>query len=179
MKNKRVIYLTQAAVIAALYAVLTILQSTLLPGTVSNDIQFRASEILCVLAFFMPAAVPGLTIGCLLANLLAGLGAVDLIMGPLASLLAALTMWLLRNVRIKGIPFVGLLMPAVWNGLIVGAEIAIFFTDGGFALPVFLTSAAFVAIGELAVLCVLGLPFTILLDKNGKKWGVTAEPKAK
>ena len=174
MKNQKVLWLTQAAVIAALYATLTILQNTLLPGTVSNDIQFRVSEALCVLAFFTPAAVPGLTIGCLLANVLAGLGAIDLILGPLASLLAALTMWLLRNVRIKGIPFAGLLMPAVWNALIVGAEIAIFFTDGGFTVPAFLTAAGFVAIGELAVLFVLGLPFTILLDRNGKKWGITA-----
>lgn len=167
MKNQKLIYLTQGAVIAALYAVLTILQSTLLPGTVSGDIQFRASEILCVLAFFTPAAIPGLTIGCLLANILAGLGAVDLIIGPLASLLAALTMWLLRNVRIKGIPFAGLLMPALWNGLLVGFEIAVFFTDGGFTVPVFLTSAAFVAIGELAVLFILGLPFCKVIEKTG------------
>lgn len=174
MKNQKIILITHGAIIAALYAVLTILQNTLLPGTVSADIQFRVSEALCVLAFFTPAAVPGLTIGCLLANILAGLGAVDLIIGPLASLLTALTMWLLRNVRIKKIPFAGLLMPAVWNGLLVGFEIAVFFTDGGFTMPVFLTSAGFVAIGELAVLFVLGLPFTILLDRNGKKWGITS-----
>ena len=174
MKNKKLIYLTQGAMIAALYAVLTILQSALLPGTVSADIQFRVSEILCVLAFFTPAAVPGLTIGCLLANILAGLGAVDLILGPLASLLAALTMWLLRRVRVKGVPVVGLLMPAVWNGLLVGFEIAFFFTDGGFTVPVFLTAAGFVAIGELAVLFVLGLPFTVFLAKKGSKIGLDA-----
>ena len=167
MKNKNLINLTQGAVIAAMYVALTFLQSALLPGTVSGDIQFRASEILCVLAFFTPAAIPGLTIGCLLANILAGLGAADLIFGPLASLLAALTMWLLRNVRIKGIPFAGLLMPAVFNGLLVGAEIAIFFTDGGFTIPVFLTSAGFVAIGELAVLFILGLPFCKVIEKTG------------
>jgi len=167
MKNPKLINLAQGAVIAALYAVLTILQSTLLPGTVSADIQFRASEILCVLAFFTPAAIPGLTIGCLLANILAGLGAIDLIIGPLASLLAALTMWLLRKVRIKGVPFAGLLMPALWNGLLVGFEIAFFFTDGGFTIPVFLTSAGFVAIGELAVLFILGLPFCKLIEKTG------------
>ncbi len=167
MRNKNVVRLTQAAVIAALYAVLTIAQSTLLPGTVSGDIQFRVSEILCVIAFFTPAAIPGLTVGCLLANLLAGLGAIDLILGPLASLLAALTMWLLRNVRIKGVPAAGLLMPALWNGLIVGFEIAFFFTDGGFTIPVFLTAGGFVALGELAVLFVLGLPFCKVIEKTG------------
>ena len=164
MKNKKLLYITEGAVIAALYAVLTIGQSTLLPGTVSGDIQFRASEVLCVLAFFTPAAIPGLTIGCLLANILAGLGAVDLIFGTLASLLAALTMWLLRNVRVAGLPVAGLLMPAVWNGLLVGLEIAIFFTDGGFTLPVFLTSAGFVALGELAVLIILGVPMYLLIE---------------
>lgn len=164
MKNKKLLYITEGAVIAALYAVLTIGQSTLLPGTVSGDIQFRASEVLCVLAFFTPAAIPGLTIGCLLANILAGLGAVDLIFGTLASLLAALTMWLLRNVRIFKLPVAGLLMPAVWNGLLVGLEIAIFFTDGGFTLPVFLTSAGFVALGELAVLIILGVPMYLLIE---------------
>lgn len=167
MRNKNVVRLTQAAVIAALYAVLTIAQSTLLPGTVSGDIQFRVSEILCVIAFFTPAAIPGLTVGCLLANLLAGLGAIDLILGPLASLLAALTMWLLRYVRIKGVPAAGLLMPALWNGLIVGFEIAFFFTDGGFTVPVFLTAGGFVALGELAVLFVLGLPFCKVIEKTG------------
>ena len=172
MKNQKLLYITQGAVIAALYAVLTIAQNALLPGTVSADIQFRASEILCVLAFFTPAAIPGLTIGCLLANILAGLGAVDLILGPLASLLAALTMWLLRNVRVKNLPIAGLFMPALWNGLIVGFEIAVFFTDGGFTIPVFLTAAAFVAIGELAVLFVLGLPFTVILNKNAKRMGI-------
>lgn len=166
MKNKRLLYITQGAVIAALYAVLTIGQGTLLPGTVSGDIQFRASEVLCVLAFFTPAAIPGLTIGCLLANILAGLGAVDLIFGTLASLLAALTMWLLRSARIAKLPFAGLLMPAVWNGLLVGFEIAFFFTDGGFTFPVFLTCAGFVALGELAVLIVLGIPMYKLIEHN-------------
>ena len=175
MKDKRVLFITQAAVIAALYAVLTILQNTLLPGTVSNDIQFRASEALCVLAFYTPAAIPGLTIGCLLANILAGLGGVDLIFGPIASLLAVLTMWLLRKICIKGVPFLGLLMPALWNGLLVGLEIAIFFTEGGFTLPAFLTAGGFVAIGELAVLIVLGIPLCILLNKRGKQMGVVWE----
>ena len=172
MKNKNLIRLTQAGIIAALYAALTIAQSALLPGTVSGDIQFRASEMLCVLAFFTPAAIPGLTIGCLLANILAGLGAIDLIIGPLASLFAALTMWLLRNVRFKKLPLAGLLMPALWNGLLVGFEIAFFFTDGGFTFPAFLIAAGFVAIGEVAVLFVLGLPLSIFLDKNAKRIGI-------
>ena len=175
MKNKSVLFLTQAAVIAAMYAALTIGQNTLLPGTTSAAIQFRVAEVLCVLAIYTPAAIPGLTIGCLLANVLAGLGAIDLILGPIASLLAAIAMYLLRSVRIKNIAFPALLMPAISNGIIVGLEIAIFFTDGGFTFIGFLTAGGCVALGELAVLIILGAPFCIFLKKQGKKIGITAE----
>ena len=153
MKNKRVIYITQAAVIAALYAVLTIGQNTLLPGTASAAVQFRIAEVLCVLAIYTPAAIPGLTIGCIIANIssvTAGLGFYDMIFGSLASLLAALTMYLLRNVRIKTIPFPALLMPAIFNGIIVGLEIAIFFLDSGFTLTGFLISGGEVDIDRMA-----------------------------
>lgn len=169
MKDKRVLYITQAAAIAALYAALTIGQNTLLPGTTSAAIQFRVAEALCVLAIYTPAAIPGLTIGCLLANVLAGLGAIDLILGPIASLLAAIAMYLLRNVRIKNIAFPALLMPALSNGVIVGLEIAIFFTEGGFTMIGFLTAGGCVALGELAVLLILGIPFCVLLNKKGKQ----------
>lgn len=172
MKNTKVMNITKGAIIAAMYVALTFAQSSLLPGTVSGDIQFRASEVLCVLAFYTPAAIPGLTIGCLISNLLAGLGAVDLILGPLASLLAALTMYALRNVRWFKLPILGLLMPAVFNGLIVGFEIAFFFTVGGFTFPAFLIAGGFVALGELAVLFVLGIPLTLLLDKKADKIGI-------
>ena len=118
MQNKRVIYITQAAIIAALYAVLTIGQNALLPGTASAAVQFRVAEVLCVLAIYTPAAIPGLTIGCIIANIssvTAGLGVYDMVFGSLASLLAAIAMYLLRNVRIKNIPFLALLMPAIFN----------------------------------------------------------------
>ena len=68
-KNTR--YLAHAAIIAALYAVLTHLQNLLLPGSATWAIQMRLSEALCVLAFFTPAAIPGLTLGCLLFNITA------------------------------------------------------------------------------------------------------------
>jgi uncharacterized membrane protein len=62
-------FITHAALIGAMYFALTHLQNLLLPGSASWTIQFRVSEALCVLAFFTPAAIPGLTIGCLLFNL--------------------------------------------------------------------------------------------------------------
>ena len=176
MKNKKLIYLTQAAVIAAMYAVLTIGQNMLLPGTASAAIQFRVAEVLTVLAIYTPAAIPGLTLGCVIANIssvTAGLGFYDMIFGSLASLLAAVTMYLLRNVRIKKIPFLALLMPAIFNGIIVGLEIAIFFLDTGFTLTGFLVSGGCVALGELVVLMVLGIPMCLLLNKNAERMGIT------
>ena len=169
MKNTKVINLTQGAVIAALYAVLTISQNLLLPGTASAAVQFRVAEVLCVLAIYTPVAIPGLTVGCVIANIssvTAGLGFYDMIFGSLASLFAAVTMYLLRNVRIKKLPIPAILMPALWNGLIVGFEITYFFM-GGFRLPVFLVQAGLVALGELVVLTVLGLPFSRVIEKTG------------
>ena len=91
MKKRSALYIAQAAIIAALYAVLTITQNVLLPGTASMAVQFRLSEALTVLAVITPAAIPGLTVGCVIANLssLPSLGAVDLIFGTLASNIAA------------------------------------------------------------------------------------------
>ena len=95
MKTKSTVYIVQAAVIAALYAVLTILQNTLLPGTASAAVQFRVSEALTILAVFTPAAIPGLTVGCVIANIssLSTLGPYDMIFGSRASLLAAVLMY--------------------------------------------------------------------------------------
>ena len=168
MKYKSVYFITQTSVIAALYAVLTILQSVLIPESTSAAIQFRASEALTVLALYTPAAIPGLTLGCVLANLatIAVLGPLDMIFGSIASLLAALTMYMLRRVRLFTLPVLSALMPAVFNGLIVGFEIAFFFTDGGFSLNGFIFAGGFVAIGELAVLFILGLPLSVFLEKT-------------
>ncbi|MEA5002230.1 MAG: QueT transporter family protein, partial [Christensenella sp.] len=94
MQNKsKVRYLCEASLIAALYAALTLLLAPLSYGPV----QVRVSEALCVLPFFTPAAVPGLFIGCMLANLYtAGLGVMDIVVGSLATLLAATLTWLIR-----------------------------------------------------------------------------------
>lgn len=170
MQKKSTVFLVQAAVIAALYAVLTIGQNTLLPGTASMAVQFRVSEVLTVLAFFTPAAIPGLTIGCVIANIssvMSGLGVYDMVFGSLASLLAALAMYALRNVRIKSIPFLGLLMPALFNGIIIGFEIDFFFVGSmSFNLVDFLIQGGFVALGELLVLLILGIPFVMVMNKT-------------
>ena len=132
--------------IAALYVALTYLQNILLPGSASMAIQFRASEALCVLAFFTPSAIYGLGIGCLLFNLsYAGALPLDMVVGTLATYLAAQGMWLLRKY-----PFPALLMPAITNAILVGWELSVYI--GG----AFWVNAAYVAAGEAIVLLVLG-----------------------
>ena len=169
MKTKSTVYIVQAAVIAALYAALTILQNTLLPGTASAAIQFRVAEVLTILAALTPAAIPGLTIGCVIANIssLSVLGPYDLIFGSIASLLAAVLMYLLRSQRLFKLPVASALMPALANGIIVGFEIEFFFVEGGFHFGDFLFQGGCVALGELGVLFVLGLPLARLIEKHG------------
>lgn len=169
MKTKSTVYIVQAAVIAALYAALTILQNTLLPGTASMAVQLRVAEVLTILAVFTPAAIPGLTIGCVIANIssLSVLGPYDLIFGSLASLLAAVLMYLLRSKRLFKLPVASALMPALANGIIVGFEIEFFFVEGGFHFGDFLFQGGCVALGELGVLFVLGLPLARLIEKQG------------
>ena len=150
MKNKSR-FLAHSALIAALYVALTYLQNFLIPGSTSWAIQYRASEALCVLALFTPAAIPGLTIGCLLFNLsYAGALPLDIVVGSLASLLATAGMWWTRRVTVKGYPLPALLMPALANGLLVGWELSLYI-GGAFWL-----NALYVAIGEAAVLLTLG-----------------------
>ena len=144
-------FTAHAALIAALYVALTHLQNILLPGSATWAIQFRASEALCILAFFSPAAVAGLSVGCFLFNLsYAGALPLDIIVGTLATLLSTGTMWLTRKVTLKGYPLLGLLMPAVCNALLVGWELSVYI-GGGFVM-----NAVYVAIGEAAVLLSLG-----------------------
>ena len=143
--------MAHAAIIAALYAVLTHMQNLILPGSATWAIQMRLSEALAVLAFYTPAAIPGLTLGCLLFNITFSAALpLDFLVGSLATYLAAQGMWLTRNIRIRGIPLPGLLMPALTNAILVGLELSIYI-GGGFAI-----NALYVALGELAVLLTLG-----------------------
>ncbi|MBE6941982.1 MAG: QueT transporter family protein [Ruminococcaceae bacterium] len=162
-KNTR--HLVHCAMIAALYMVLTHLQNLLIPGSASFAIQFRASEALCVLAFFTPAAIPGLTLGTLLFNISTNALPLDFLMGSAATFLAAISMRGCRNITIKGYPLLGLLMPALWNGLIIGWELAVIIGGG------FWYNAITVAIGELGVLLTLGsaLYYALRLRNLDKK----------
>ena len=144
-------FLAHSALLASLYVALTYLQNFLLPGSASWAIQFRASEALCVLALFTPAAIPGLTIGCLLFNIsFAAALPLDFLVGSLATLAATGSMWLTRHLTVRNYPLLAMAMPAVFNALLVGWELSVYI-GGGFWL-----NALYVAIGELAVLFLLG-----------------------
>lgn len=162
MKKMTTRDLTCGAVIAALYVVLTVLQNVLLPGSASMAVQFRAAEALCVLALFSPAAIAGLSVGCLVFNLTyAAALPLDFLIGTAATLLAGISMYLLRNVRVWKLPLPALLMPAVFNGLLVGWELTYYIGEA------FWFNAACVAAGEAAVLLVLGSALYLALQARG------------
>ena len=147
-KTKKIV---QAATIAAIYVVLTHLQNIILPNSTTAAIQCRLSESLTVLAFFSPAAVPGLTLGCLVFNLTSGAALpLDFLVGSLATLLATLGMRVTRNLTIKNLPVLGMIFPALTNAVLVGWELGVYIGGG------FWYNAICVAIGELIVLFTAG-----------------------
>ena len=160
--RKRSHFLAHSAIIAALYTILCYLQNLILPGSASWAIQMRAAEALGVLAFFTPAAIPGLGIGCLLFNLsFAGALPLDFLVGTLASILAAGAMYLLRNVTVRNLPILGLLMPGIFNAFLVGWELTVYI-GGAFWL-----NALYVALGEWIVLLTLGSILYTAIYKRG------------
>jgi uncharacterized membrane protein len=108
--NKKVLFLTQAAMIAAIYVVLTLVFAPFSYG----EIQVRVSEALTILPFFTPAAIPGLFLGCFFSNLLGGSILLDVIGGSLATLIAAIFSYLLRRHK-----YLVALPPIVVNILVV------------------------------------------------------------
>lgn len=155
-------FLAQAAIIAALYAVLTHMQNLLLPGSATWAIQLRLSEALCILAFFTPSAAVGLAIGCLIFNLtFATALPLDFLLGTLATYFAAKSMWLTRHITWRKLPVLGLLMPAAFNAVLVGGELAVYI-GGGFWM-----NALYVAIGEAVVLLTLGTALYAAMKKRG------------
>ena len=146
-----------AGVIAAVYAALTLL----LPIPSYLGVQFRVAEAMTVLPFLCPAAIPGLTVGCFLANLLGSPMPVDWVCGTAATLLAALWTARLKNRCLTPLP------PVLCNAVIVGAEIAWFFpTEGMTFWAAYGLNALTVGLGELAVCCLLGLPLLTWAERT-------------
>ena len=167
-KNKSAtLYTVQAAIIAALYMAVNYAQEMILPTSSTGAVQVRISEVLCTLALFLPSAIPGLTVGCLLSNIIAvGVLPLDMILGTSATLLAAMCAYALRNVKLGSLPLMAMLMPVVFNAVIIGMEIEWFFIEGPFTLTGFLIQAGLVALGEFISCIVLGIPLYYLLKKT-------------
>ena len=157
-------YLVTGGLIAALYTVATYISAAM--GIAYGGIQFRFSEALTILPAFTPAAIPGLIIGCFLGNLGSPFGIVDVLLGTLATALAAIFSYLTRKITFKGLPLVSMFFPVLFNALIVGTEVAWFLPEG-ISIVGFLICAAEVAAGELAVCYGLGIPLFYIVKKSG------------
>lgn len=157
MRNKNVKMITQGAIIAALYVVLTMVANAM--GLANHAIQVRFSEALCVLPFFTVAAIPGLTVGCLISNLLTGAMVWDVLFGSLATLLGAIGTYVLRKHKV-----LMLFPPVIANVVIVpfvlryGYGFTWMFNDVEWSIPYF---AFTVGVGEIISVCGLG---TVLLN---------------
>ena len=164
--SKTTFMLVEAALIAALYIVLCYAQELILPSSATGAIQVRIAEALSVLVCFTPAAIPGLAVGCFVTNLLTvGVIPTDLILGTLATLLASLTGYALRNVKFLKIPLLTLFMPVIFNAVIIGLEIELFYIEGDFTFLGFLIQAGFVGLGELIACFGIGTPLCLMLYK--------------
>jgi len=149
--------MTQAAMIAAIYVVLTFLANAL--GLASGAVQIRFSEALTILPFFTPAAIPGLFVGCLLSNTLTGCVPLDIVFGSIATLLGAIGTYHLRQYKwLAAIP------PIVANTIIVP-----FVLKFAYGIEPLWFSFVTVFAGELISCGILGMILLFSLQKNAKK----------
>ena len=156
-----------SGVIAALYAGLTIAIMPLSYGPV----QLRVSEVLCILPFFFPFSVWGLFIGCIAANILSPYP-LDIIVGPIASLIAAICTMYIGKLSAReriSIKALACFPPVLFNAVFIGAMIAYIMVSEGAAdafMPAFISSGLWVGLGQLIVLYALGLPLMVYLPKT-------------
>lgn len=164
MKNKKVLFLVQAAMIAAIYVVLTYFISAF--NLASGAIQVRISEALVILPYFTPAAIPGLFLGCLLSNLLTGGMIWDVIFGSLATLLGAVGTWLLchssASASVK--KWLAPLPPIISNTLIIPFVLYYAYQFPG-SIPYFMLT---VGLGEVISCGILGLLLLNILSRYRK-----------
>lgn len=157
MKNKKIIYICQAAMIAALYFVLTYIANAI--GLANYAIQVRFSEALTILPYFTPAAIPGLTIGCLLSNWLNGCAILDIIFGTLATLFGAVLTYALRRFK-----WLAPLPPIAANTIIVPWVLRFAYGIED-AIPFLMLT---VGLGEVISCGILGMLLLFSIQKTGK-----------
>ena len=154
MKNRKAYFITQAAVIAAVYVVLTLAINAF--DLANGAIQVRISEALTILPYFTPAAIPGLFVGCLLSNFLTGAPIWDVLFGSLATLLGAAGTYMLRRQKwLAPVP------PVISNVLIIPPVLHFAYGLPG-GIPFFMLT---VGIGEVISCGILGMLLLFLLQK--------------
>ena len=159
MKKSKTLYLCQAALVAALYVVLTYLAR--LFGLDSGVIQLRFSEALCILPIFLPAAIPGLYVGCLISNILVGAIWMDILIGPIATLIGALGTYALRRyVWLAPLP------PILANTLLIPPVLA-FGYHAEQSIPFLMLT---VGIGEILSVYVCGMLLYFAIRKRNMKF---------
>lgn len=166
MKNRKsTVFIVKSAVIAALYAIMTVVISPLSYGMV----QCRFSESLIMLCAFTPAAIPGLTVGCLVANIFS-FNPIDMICGTTATLLSAVVGYKLRKVKIGGIPWLTPLPAVIFNMIIIGLELSVYLPIEGHGFLVgFFIQALSVFIGQVIACYIFGVPVYMLINKTRLK----------
>ena len=153
LSNRSAVTLTQAAIIAALYIVLTFFANAL--GLANYAIQVRFSESLTILPYFTPAAIPGLFIGCLLSNILTGCALPDIIFGSLATLTGALITYALRKYK----------WAAPIGPIIANAAIVPFVLLYAYGIQPLWFSFVTVTVGEIISCGILGIILLTTLEK--------------
>ncbi|MBQ8817537.1 MAG: QueT transporter family protein [Clostridia bacterium] len=154
-RNSKIIFLCQGAIIAAIYVVLTYVAHMF--GLDAGVIQIRLSEMLCILPMFTTAAIPGLYLGCLLANLLTGAVWLDILVGPVATLIGALGTYALRKYKwLAPIP------PILSNAIIVPFVLAYGYGMEQ-AIPLMMLT---VGAGEILSIYLLGMIFYHAIQKR-------------
>ncbi len=168
MRNPKVRNVALWGVIAALYTVISMVLAPIGFGSV----QARIAEALTLLPVLGPLSIPGITLGCALTNAIgvaAGmdiLGPIDIPLGAMATLIAAILTYLVRNVRFKGIPWLAPLPPVLVNAIIIGGEFS-FAMTGGFTWPAFFVNALSIGLGQFVSCYVLGLILIYFMEKAG------------
>ena len=152
MKNKKALFITQGAVIAAIYVVLVVVFNYWSFG----PIQFRIAEVLTILPYFTPAAIPGLFIGCIIANVMGGAVIWDIVFGSIATLIGAIGTYMLRKNK-----WLAPLPPVIANTLIVPFVLKYAYGEEEL-VPLLMVS---IGASELVVCGVLGMLLLFALNK--------------
>jgi uncharacterized membrane protein len=154
--NNKVKILTKLSLVAAIYAVLTVITSYISYG----GVQFRLAEVLVLLCFFNKKYIPSLVIGCAIANMFSPFGIYDIIFGTFATLISVICMSKTKNMVLASV------FPVIFNGIIIAIEILLFDPSVTITFGSFISLASTIMLGEFVVVTILGVLIFKSLEKN-------------